>query len=83
MPYPSPGPDYVVERVTALPQVTIRAITQTRDGYLWIGTYNGLIRFDGVRAITFDLANTPGPMVFTSCTRTDWAIFGLGRMMAA
>jgi signal transduction histidine kinase/ligand-binding sensor domain-containing protein len=60
MPYPSPGPDYVVERVTALPQVTIRAIVQTRDGYLWIGTYKGLIRFDGVRSITFDLANTPG-----------------------
>ena len=60
MPYPSPGPDYVVERVAALPQVTIRAITQTRDGYLWIGTYKGLIRFDGVRSIPFDLANTPG-----------------------
>ncbi len=58
MPYPSPGPDYVVERVAALPQVTIRAITQTRDGYLWIGTYNGLIRFDGVRSIKYDLANT-------------------------
>ena len=60
MPYPIPGPDYVVERVTALPQVTIRAIVQTRDGYLWVGTYNGLIRFDGVRSVTFDLVNTPG-----------------------
>src|SRR6267142_6943622 len=58
MPYPIPGPDYVVERVAALPQVTIRAITQTQDGYLWIGTYNGLIRFDGVRSIKFDVANT-------------------------
>jgi signal transduction histidine kinase/ligand-binding sensor domain-containing protein len=25
------------------------AITQTADGYLWIGTRNGLVRFDGVR----------------------------------
>lgn len=25
------------------------AITQTADGYLWIGTQNGLFRFDGVR----------------------------------
>jgi signal transduction histidine kinase/ligand-binding sensor domain-containing protein len=58
MPYPIPGPDYVVERVAALPQLTIRAITQTQDGYLWIGTYNGLIRFDGVRSISYDLANT-------------------------
>jgi signal transduction histidine kinase/ligand-binding sensor domain-containing protein len=58
MPYPSPGPDYVVERVAALPQVTFRAIVQTRDGYLWIGTYGGLIRFDGVRTTTFNVANT-------------------------
>src|SRR5258706_1423749 len=58
-PLPTPGPEYVVERVAALPQVTIRAITQTQDGYLWIGTYNGLIRFDGVRSIKFDVANTP------------------------
>ena len=27
------------------------AIAQTRDGYLWIGTQNGLIRFDGVRFV--------------------------------
>ena len=59
IPDPVPGPDYVVERVAALPEVTIRAMVQTRDGYLWMGTYNGLIRSDGVRAITFDVANTP------------------------
>ena len=34
------------------------AITQTPDGYLWIGTYNGLVRFDGVRFVTFDPLNT-------------------------
>jgi signal transduction histidine kinase/ligand-binding sensor domain-containing protein len=56
---PYPGPDYVVERVAALSQLTIRAIVQTRDRYLWMGTYNGLIRFDGVRSISFDMANTP------------------------
>jgi ligand-binding sensor domain-containing protein/signal transduction histidine kinase len=27
------------------------AITQTRDGYLWIGTEAGLVRFDGVRFV--------------------------------
>ena len=52
--------DYVVERVATVPQVTIRAIAQTQDGYLWLGTYKGLIRWDGVRAITFDVANTAG-----------------------
>jgi len=29
------------------------AITQTTDGYLWIGTQNGLFRFDGVRFTPF------------------------------
>ncbi len=42
-----------------LPQMTPTAITQTRDGYLWIGTYNGLSRFDGVRFTSFTVNNTP------------------------
>lgn len=37
-----------------LPQNTVRAIVQTRDGYLWLGTQEGLVRFDGVRFTTFD-----------------------------
>ncbi|MGZ8899802.1 MAG: two-component regulator propeller domain-containing protein [Limisphaerales bacterium] len=41
-----------------LPQMTPTAITQTRDGYLWVGTYNGLARFDGVRFSTFTVNNT-------------------------
>ena len=36
-----------------LPQDTIRAITQTTDGYLWLGTDEGLARFDGYEFITF------------------------------
>ncbi len=36
-----------------LPSNTIRAILQTRDGYLWLGTFNGLVRFDGVRFVVF------------------------------
>ena len=38
-----------------LPQSRIRAIVQTRDGYLWLGTANGLVRFDGVNFTTFDI----------------------------
>src|SRR5271169_4873395 len=29
----------------------IRAVAQTPDGYLWLGTESGLLRFDGVRSI--------------------------------
>ena len=42
-----------------LPQNRIQAITQTPDGYLWIGTSEGLARFDGIRFVVFDRANTP------------------------
>ncbi|HKX30054.1 MAG TPA: two-component regulator propeller domain-containing protein [Blastocatellia bacterium] len=41
-----------------LPQNSIYAITQTPDGYLWLGTSGGLVRFDGVRFTTFDSSNT-------------------------
>ena len=42
-----------------LPQNKVTAVVQTRDGYLWAGTYNGLARFDGVRFTVFDDNNTP------------------------
>src|ERR1700722_19574586 len=56
-----PG-DYLTDVWTSengLPDNSVTAIAQTPDGYLWIGTYNGLSRFDGVRFVTFDPANTP------------------------
>jgi len=43
-----------------LPNNEVIAITQTRDGYLWLGTLNGLVRFDGIHSEVFDENNTPG-----------------------
>jgi len=43
-----------------LEQNPVTAVVQTRDGYLWLGTYTGLARFDGVRVKVFDSASTPG-----------------------
>ena len=40
-----------------LPQDTIRAITQTKDGYLWLGTDEGLARFDGYEFVVFNKTN--------------------------
>jgi diguanylate cyclase (GGDEF)-like protein len=37
----------------------VTAVVQTRDGYLWVGTVEGLVRFDGVRSVIFDKSNTP------------------------
>lgn len=42
-----------------LPQNKVTAVVQTRDGYLWAGTYNGLARFDGARFMVFNDNNTP------------------------
>ncbi len=44
---------------TGLPQNTIHSILQTGDGYIWLGTEGGLVRFDGVAFVTFDSENTP------------------------
>ena len=43
-----------------LPQNSVIALLQSRTGYLWLGTRNGLVRFDGVRSTVFDENNTPG-----------------------
>lgn len=42
-----------------LPQNSARALAQTPDGYLWIGTLSGLARFDGAQFTVFDKTSTP------------------------
>jgi ligand-binding sensor domain-containing protein len=42
-----------------LPQNSVFTIVQTRDGYLWLATQEGLVRFDGIRFTIFDKRNTP------------------------
>ena len=46
--------DYLIDvwrGESGLPSSSVTSIAQTPDGYLWIGTYNGLARFDGVRFV--------------------------------
>ncbi|MGD0096269.1 MAG: two-component regulator propeller domain-containing protein, partial [Terracidiphilus sp.] len=42
-----------------LPEETVQAFAQTPDGYLWVGTSGGLLRFDGARFRLFAHENTP------------------------
>ncbi len=43
-----------------LPQNAVQCILQTRDGYLWLGTQEGLARFDGMKFTVFDKTNAQG-----------------------
>ena len=49
----------VWENDDGLPQNSVISMTQTRDGYLWLGTVKGLARFDGTRFVVFNEDNTP------------------------
>jgi len=44
---------------SGLPQNTVQAILQTRDGYLWFATEGGLARFDSEQFTVFNSKNTP------------------------
>ena len=56
-------PDYVIvnwQVQNGLPSARIHQVVQTRDGYLWLATLEGLARFDGVRFERFYDSDTPG-----------------------
>ena len=42
-----------------LPQNSVESLARTPDGYLWLASHEGLVRFDGVRFTVFDRSNTP------------------------
>jgi len=42
-----------------LPQNTVQALVQTGDGFVWLGTEVGLVRFDGSGFTVFDRNSTP------------------------
>lgn len=46
-----------------LPQDTIKAIYQTKDGFIWLGTEEGIVRFDG---FNFKVYNTDNISQFKS-----------------
>jgi signal transduction histidine kinase/ligand-binding sensor domain-containing protein len=60
---PKSQPEYQFDHWTTddgLPQNAVNAILQTRDGYLWLATYDGLVRFDGLNFTVFNRGNTKG-----------------------
>ena len=60
---PQPGAPFIIDgwdTEDGLPENAIISMTQSREGYLWLGTLNGLVRFDGIRFTVFDESNTRG-----------------------
>jgi len=54
--------DYLIDtwdQDNGLPSTSVGGIVQTPEGYLWVATYNGLGKFDGVRFVNYDPFNTP------------------------
>ncbi|MBS1796635.1 MAG: hypothetical protein JSS81_22570 [Acidobacteria bacterium] len=43
-----------------LPQNGVRGIAQAPDGYLWFTTFDGLVRFDGMKFTVFNTGNSKG-----------------------
>jgi len=43
-----------------LPQSSVISVIQSRDGYLWLGTLKGLVRFDGNKFSVFNGFSNPG-----------------------
>ncbi|CAA9379139.1 MAG: hypothetical protein AVDCRST_MAG74-229 [uncultured Pyrinomonadaceae bacterium] len=61
-----------------LPQNSVYGIVQTNDGYLWFTTFDGLVRFDGVKFAVFNKNNTKGlasnriQIIFAEADDTLW-----------
>ncbi|HZL42420.1 MAG TPA: two-component regulator propeller domain-containing protein [Verrucomicrobiae bacterium] len=59
-------------RQNGLPANSVLGITQTEDGYLWLGTPRGLVRFDGTEYKLFDFSHLAGvrSTIVTSISRS-------------
>src|SRR5258708_21077374 len=58
-----PPPGFTVDQwttVDGMAQNSVNAIAQTPDGYIWVGTFGGLARFDGIRFDAAERIDTTG-----------------------
>jgi signal transduction histidine kinase/ligand-binding sensor domain-containing protein len=84
-------PPYVVRTWSTddgLPQNAVTAVLQSKDGYIWAGTYSGLARFDGVHFTIFNSGNTPAlrsgrvTSLFEDAAGTLWIGSEIGELTA-
>ncbi len=79
----------VWETADGLLPTHVRSIAQTRDGCVWLAAFDGLVRFDGTRAVVFSGKNTAGlPMlpkamrVFVDARERLWTATLEGRLFS-
>jgi hypothetical protein len=75
----------VWETDEGLPYNRVQAIAQTLDGYLWVGTYQGLARFDGLQFTIFNNGSIPElnrASITALCTMADGAPMPVGAEQA-
>jgi ligand-binding sensor domain-containing protein/signal transduction histidine kinase len=70
-------------RQNGLSASKISTITQSKDGYIWLGTQNGLVRFDGLefKSVTIDLPQWSGQEVRALSSSKDggmWFVINYG-----
>ena len=58
-----------------LPAGRLRAIEQGAEGYLWLGTETGLVRFDGVRFVPWSLGTPPSGVVSALLSARDRSLW--------
>ena len=63
------------QTVEGLPQNTILAIAQTRDGYMWVATRSGLDRFDGIRFTMVEAEELKGHAIAALCASKDGSLW--------
>ncbi|MGE0862330.1 MAG: two-component regulator propeller domain-containing protein [Vicinamibacterales bacterium] len=59
---PALAQPYRIDAWTAdngLPQNSVNSILQTRDSFIWLATFAGLVRYDGARFEVFNTGTTP------------------------
>jgi ligand-binding sensor domain-containing protein/signal transduction histidine kinase len=61
-----------------LPINAVTSLCQDRAGYIWVGTLEGVARFDGIQFKVFDKSNTPelkNNTVITLCARSNGEVW--------
>ncbi len=62
----------ILDRRDGLPESQVNSVVRSAEGYLWLGTRRGLVRYDGLAFTLYEPGNTPGlPAAWINGVRLD------------